>query len=244
MRAGPEQPFRFVECGRLFGAILVAVTLVFRPAPASGQWTQGSAGNGWVKTTMLWQRTPTRFDAAGRRRPWLGNGEANPHVMLVDLVLGLRENVDVWLEVAHLNLEFTRRNADTLSRVGLGDLRVWLRWQVARLNGGKTPLALRVGAKAPLGSSPIDAQILPLGEGQWDFEVVGELGHTFAPVPAQAFVWLGYRARLANDETFLDPGGELILYSEVNVRLTSRAAVKGAFDALFERCRGAASWRL
>ena len=96
-------------------------------------------------------------------------------------------------------------------------------------------MSLRLGAKAPVGDSPIDAQIIPLGEGQWDLEIFGEIGHSFWPFPAYSILWLGYRARFENTETLKDPGGEYVYLAEIGLQPTQETIVKATFDGLFAR---------
>ncbi len=96
-------------------------------------------------------------------------------------------------------------------------------------------MAVRVGAKAPVGSSPLDAQIIPVGDGQWDLEGFAEIGHSFWPAPAYAELWLGYRARFENSEKRKDPGGEYVFLAEVGVNPTARTLLKATVDGFWGR---------
>ena len=90
------------------------------------------------------------------------------------------------------SLEVTRSNDRHLTQVqvsshggvhrsekGIGDANVWLRVAPVKYLGIDFPCALRGGVKLPIGSAPIDAEIIPLSEGQTDWEMLEEVGHSF-----------------------------------------------------------------
>ncbi len=214
-------------------AVFIAVTSTFARSVAA-QWTQGGAGRFWVKSALFWQRTDEEFDLTGTRRQRIDLGEANSWAVFTDIIVGLHPRVDLWLQIPFLDLRFTNV-AEDLRSTGFGDLRGWIRWQPIALNRGATPLALRAGAKAPLGPSPLDVTIIPLGEGQWDLEVFGEVGHSFWPVPAYAELWLGYRARFENETLRKDPGGEFVFLAELGGNPLSGTLLKVTADGMVGR---------
>lgn len=211
-----------------FTNALVLGALCLMPATASAQWAQGAPGKVWVKSAVFLQKTGTRFGTLGNKEPWLGNGESDARALFTDIIVGLRSDLDLWLQIPFFDLRF-EDTAQDLQSVGFGDIRGWLRWQFASI-GGTTPLALRVGAKAPIGDSPLDAQIIPVGEGQWDLEAFAEIGHSFWPVPAYAELWLGYRARFENKKEVRDPGGEYVFLAEAGVNPTPNILLKTTID--------------
>ncbi len=81
----------------------------------------------------------------------------------------------------------------------------------------------------------LDVTIVPLGEGQWDLEIFGEIGHSFWPAPVYAELWLGYRERLANTTTFKDPGAEYVFLAESGVNPSSRTLLKATLDGFAGR---------
>ena len=208
---------------------LALAGLLVVPTPAAAQWTQGGPGRLWVKSALFVQKTSDRYTAIGRREPYFTNGEADSKALFTEFILGLRPDLDLWVQVPYFDLTF-RDDVQTLSKTGVGDVRAWLRWNVTKLNGGSTPITIRAGAKAPLGDSPIDAQLIPLGEGQWDIEAFGEIGHSFWPVPAYAIAWLGYRVRFENTEQFNDPGNEFVFLGEAGINPTPWTFVKATID--------------
>jgi hypothetical protein len=208
---------------------LVLAGLVALPHSLSAQWTQGAAGKIWVKSALFIQNTDERYTAIGEREPYFAEGVAESKALYTDFILGLHPKLDFWLQVPYFDLTFTDL-VQTLSETGIGDVRAWLRWNPIQLFGGRTPISIRAGAKAPVGESPIDAQIIPLGEGQWDLEGFGEIGHSFWPVPAYAILWLGYRVRFENTEQFNDPGNEFVFLVEAGGNPIPGTFVKTTLD--------------
>jgi hypothetical protein len=218
---------------RVVLVVLLTGTGFLHASPAWAQWTQGKAGKVWLKSAMFWQRTGQEFDAVGNRRERIDQGTSNSRAIFTDVIVGLHPRLDLWLQIPFLDLAFSSPAEDLHSR-GFGDVRAWLRWQPVQL-GASTPLALRVGAKAPLGFSPLDVTIVPLGEGQWDLEVFGEIGHSFWPAPIYAELWAGYRARFANATTLKDPGGEYVFLLEGGVNPSTRTLLKATLDGFAGR---------
>lgn len=210
--------------------LVVAVSLTtIVTQPACGQWTQGGWGGVWIKSALFWQETDNEFGPAGERRQRIDLGTSRSRAIFTDIMIGLHRTVDLWIQVPYLDLQFTTA-AEDLRSTGFGDLRTWIRWQPLNLGGGSTPIAMRVGAKAPLGFAPLDVTVVPLGEGQWDLELFGEVGHSFWPVPAYAELWLGYRIRTANQTTQKDPGNEYVFLAEIGANPTAGTLVKATFD--------------
>jgi hypothetical protein len=223
----------FTAVARITCVTIVLLTAV--ATAASAQWAQGKAGRVWAKTAVFLQQTDEQFGPAGDRQVWLGNGESDARALFTDVIVGLHPRIDFWLQVPLYDLRFDRPSIGEIKTTGVGDIRAWLRWQFASLMGGSTPVALRVGAKAPVGDSPLNAEIIPVGEGQWDVEAVAEIGHSFWPVPVYAELWLGYRARFANTEKDIDPGGEYLYLAEAGVQPTQRTLLKVTVDGLVGR---------
>jgi hypothetical protein len=197
--------------------------------PAEAQWTRGGAGRAWVKTAAFWQRTEQRFNELGERNDWFGAGRSDARALFTDVIVGIHPRLDIWVQAPYFDLRFDN-SADSLRTTGFGDLRAWLRWNFATLGNGSTPMSLRLGAKAPIGSSPLDAQIIPVGDGQWDLETFAEVGHSFWPFPAYGEIWLGYRLRSRDDEKLKDPGDEIVFLAEFGVNPSGGTLLKATFD--------------
>lgn len=211
----------------------IALLTALGVQPAAAQWTQGRAGRVWVKVAGFFQQTDEKFGAFGEREPWINNGESNSRAIFTDIIVGVHPSVDVWVQVPYFDLRFDRPSVNEISSTGVGDIRGWVRWNFLSLGNGSTPLAVRIGAKAPVGHSPLDGEIVPLGEGQWDFEMFGEIGHSFWPAPVYAEVWLGYRQRFERadpDKPQKNPGEEIVYLVEAGVQPTPDALVKLTVD--------------
>ena len=222
----PQQTMR-TTTGVVTGLLMLCV------APVDAQWTQGT-GKVWFKSALFVQQTTERFDVLGNTQEWFANGESDARAVFTDVIVGLHPKLDLWVQIPYFDLRF-RDDVQELDKTGLGDVRAWLRWQPFTFHDGQTPVTVRFGAKAPIGESPIDAQIIPLGEGQWDLEGFVEVGHSFWPAPAYAQVWLGYRARFANNERLSDPGGEYVYLAEAGVQPFSALLLKATLDGFFGR---------
>jgi hypothetical protein len=186
-------------------------------------------GRVWVKSAAFWQRTEQRFDETGDRTDWVGSGRSDARAIITDVILGLHPKLDLWVQIPYFDLRFDNP-ADSLRTTGFGDIRAWLRWNFLNIGNGSTPVSLRVGAKAPIGSSPLDARIIPVGDGQWDLETFGEIGHSFWPFPAYGELWLGYRFRFKDNEKLKDPGDELVFLAEFGINPTNRTLLKTTLD--------------
>ena len=73
----------------------------------------------------------------------------------------------------------------------------------------------RFTAKVPVVDFPIDAEVIPVGEGQWDYEAWLEAGASFWPIPAYGVLWRGHRWRATNNEATRDPGDEYAFLAEL-----------------------------
>jgi hypothetical protein len=91
----------------------------------------------------------------------------------------------------------------------------------------------RFTAKVPVVDFPIDAEVIPVGEGQWDYEAWLEAGASFWPIPAYGVLWLGHRWRATNNATTRDPGDEYAFLAELGGTLKGSLGGKVVIDAIF-----------
>ncbi len=193
----------------LFCLPLVAI-FWFATDSAFAQWIE-KPGSGWIQAAVYRHETSTLFDETGSRRGIFSDGHAETTSLFVTVAGGLYRGVDAWfqLPVHHLIFE---DNLDRRIRTGVGDPRIYLRAGPELFGLRAVPVAVRAGVKLVGGDFPVDAEIIPLGEGQRDWEMMLEAGFSFYPIPAYMMGWIGYRWRETNDEAAWKPGDETFAY--------------------------------
>ena len=163
-------------------------------------------GSGWLQVSLYRQQADESFNHLGDRQPFLANGQFDTRSVFVTAAVGLTRGLELWAQLPVHNL-----NANSAGEVntttGVGDIRVAGRVG-SEFFGLGIPLALRAGAKIPGSDFPVDATVLPLTEGQLDFETSLESSGTLGSLPLYVAGWLGYRWRTENKEAARKPGDE------------------------------------
>ncbi len=182
------------------------------PVAASAQWVE-PPGNGWIQISLYHHDTMQRFDVDRKIAPLFNEAAHSITTSLfVTAVVGLYRGLDVWGQVPVHRLQFNDVAASRQS-FGLGDPRIHLRIGPSLFGLDlPVPIAVRGGVKWPVGDFPVDAEIVPLTEGQPDWELMLELGHSFYPWPLYASGWIGYRWRTTNHDIDRKPGNERFGY--------------------------------
>lgn len=195
--------------GELLTAALVIVTLSGGATEAGAQWVE-PPGRGWLDVSVFHLDTREAFHSDGDIKAFdpFTQAHAVSTSTFATVAMGLFPGVDAWVQVPYQRLRFDDLGGDRL-RTGIGDTRFYLRVQPGRYFGSGFPLAIRGGAKVPVGDFAVDAELIPLGDGQRDWELVLELGHSFHPVPAYVSAWIGRRWREENLESRRDFGDEV-----------------------------------
>lgn len=213
------------------GAVLLcALTSLLGVQEAYGQWIE-APGSGWVQADLYHQDTRRLFGSEGDTQPIFADGHAVTTSLYVTAAAGLVVGLDAWAQLPFHRLVFEDAAARR-ERAGIGDPRFFLRAGPSLVGvQSPVPVALRVGVKLPGGDFPVDAEVIPLGEGQRDWELLLEIGHAFGRRPLYAGGWVGYRWRETNEETARDPGDERFAYAAIGGRLvrdfTWKLAVEG-----------------
>lgn len=190
----------------MFLVILWLLLIVFSPSPAHGQWVV-EPGAGWVDMTLFHQDTEERFDHRGEREDIFADGRTVSTSLFLTASVGVVRGVDAWAEVPVHRLRFQDVAGDRKSS-GPGDVRLFVRAGPEAVGLPAIPVTLRVGSKLPVGDFDVDAEIIPLGEGQTDWEVMVEAGLADSDGNLHTSGWFGRRFRLENEETLRDPGDE------------------------------------
>jgi hypothetical protein len=193
--------------GRLAGLLLLLPLLAI-PCPGAAQWVNGP-GEGWVDFTVYLQDTRETYELDGVRRDIFADGRARTLSTFLTASLGLIRGLDAWVQIPFHRLRFDDAGGERLSS-GLGDPRLHVRIDPTFLRAPELPLpvALRGGVKLDGGDFDVDAEIIPLGEGQRDWELLLEVGQSFHPRPLWASGWIGHRWREENVVAARNPGNE------------------------------------
>ncbi len=158
--------------------------------------------------------TRKRFDEQRNVEPLFNeDGRSITTSLILTGVVGVYKGIDVWGQLPVHRLSFNDIAAERES-FGLGDPRFHVRIGPSLFGiSSPVPIALRAGVKFAIGDFPIDSEIVPLTEGQRDWEVLVEVGHSFYPSPLYAVAWTGYRWREKNEDIERKPGDEFFAYA-------------------------------
>lgn len=194
--------------------VFLGVTVLLAPmSPLHGQWVN-APGDGWIDFSTFYHDTRESYDHTGDRKEIFAAGHARTLSAFMTLSAGLYRGVDVWAQVPVHHLRFDDLARDRTS-TGLGDPKFFLRVGPELLGGPAFPIALRGGVKLAGGDFDVDAEIIPLGEGQRDYELMLELGHSLHPRSIWLAGWVGHRWRNPNLEARRRPGNEWFWYASV-----------------------------
>lgn len=223
------RPATPTEPRRLWLLAAVALTLPADPAPALGtQWVE-PPGTGWLDVRHYHHDTREEFGPDGERQEFFARGHAITRSTYLTLAAGVVRGVDVWAQLPFHIFSFDD-TAGERDRAGFGDPRLYLRAGPSLFGVSTFPIAVRGGVKLPVAEFPVDAEIIPLTEGQVDWELYLELGWSFHPVPVYGMGWVGHRWREAKG-VIRDPGDERLAYvafgGDIGSRLTWKLAGEG-----------------
>ena len=120
---------------------------------------------------------------------------------------------------------------------GLSDLRGYAKFKL--LDQSQLVGTLKLGFKTPIGEYRPVPEALSVTDGQWDFEVVGQIGRSFWPIPVYTNFDLGYRMRGEYKDTdgvepdrSYTPGPELVFNAEAGYSPMDRLLVALKFEGL------------
>lgn len=184
--------------------ILVATATV--SSRASAQWVE-PPGQGWASLTVYHQDTRSIFLPDGTRDSFVLRGHAVASSAYFTADLGLLPGVDTWLQFSFQRLVFEDQVGKATS-TGAGDSRFYLRASPLVWFGSQLPFAIRAGVKLPVQDIDVGQELIPLGDGQRDWELIVELGRSLYPRPLYLMGWLGYRWREAVEQPMRDFGDE------------------------------------
>ena len=164
-------------------------------------------GGRWLQLSAYGQRATRFFDPNGNRQPFLAGSEFDTRSLFLTGAIGVRSGFELWAQVPVHDLDVESAGGDSRAS-GFGDVRIATRLG-SELVGLDLPISLRLGAKIPGSDFPVDATVLPLTEGQIDWEVSLESGLRLRDSSTFIVGWIGYRWREENEEAAREPGDEL-----------------------------------
>lgn len=219
-----------------FSVLTAVIVLVCCHQLFAGAWTLNQ-GKLRVKTSFFLQNTSDRYASQilfcgnrrcnnGERIPYFFDGEVESNAIYIDVWYGLTDRIELQFQAPFFDIAFRDDvNPDRPSTQDIGDIRFGVRY---RIPFDPVVTSIRIGAKAPTGFFNKDAEVVPVGDGQWDLELKADLGRSFWPVPLYANVNLGYRIRFEPDiETSnLAPGNELTFGAEMGYSLLDNLLLK------------------
>lgn len=226
--------------------LLILLAGLFESAFA-GAWTL-KKGDLRVKQSVFYQKTDERYYSritpcpldedcsnftGGERIKFDFEGESKSTAIYLDLTYGLLNNLELNAQIPYFDIMFTNLgNPDRPANTGIGDIRFGAKYKFLQ---NPVVAALKINAKAPTGFFNKDAEAVPIGDGQWDLEFVGQLGKSLWPLPGYLNVDAGYRIRFAPDPktTTREPGNEFFFRAEAGFDILKPLLVKVAVNGLY-----------
>ncbi len=165
-------------------------------------------GAGWVQLSVYGQHASERYEDDGSREPFTVTGaEFHTRSLFLTAAVGVLPGLEIWGQVPGHRLTVSGSSTLGGGSTGVGDLRAAVRVS-PELFGVDLPMAVRAGAKTPASDFDVDPTVIPLSEGQNDFEVSVESGSSLGSLPLYVFGWIGYRWRSQNAAVAFEPGDE------------------------------------
>jgi len=222
--------------------ILILVTLSTQLF--AGAWTL-KRGDLWVKTSFYYQKTKDRYFGGlspacplarnrncknGERVRFVLNGESKIKAVFLDLSYGLLDELQLNVQIPYYDLEFDDFGGDR-NTTDIGDIRFGAQY---RLIANPFVSSVKIEAKAPTGFFNRDAEVVPIGDDQWDLELMARFGKSLWPIPVYANLDVGYRFRFKPaDDTIREPGNEFIFRAEAGYNVLKTLQVKAGLNGLY-----------
>ena len=220
-------------------------SLVLTTNSYAGAWTL-KRDQLLVKTSFLYQKTQDRYysrntpcplghvcTSSGQRVPFPFNGESQVTAVYIDFNYGLTDGLELRVQIPYFAIEFKDlANSERPKSTAVGDIRFGARY---RFLTNPFVSTLRVEAKAPTGFFNKDSEVVPIGDGQWDLEFMGQFGRSLWPVPAYVNLDVGYRLRFAPDiaTSTIEPGNEFFFRGEGGYNVLKNLLLKVALTGLY-----------
>lgn len=245
--ASLRESFDFLCKESIFLGLLVSLLFALSGSTFAGAWTLPKKRL-WLKSAVFYQTADHRFcteldalspafreagcTAAGHRAPFdpFIGGESEALAIFTEARYGVIDWLEVGVQVPFYSLQFTNlANPRRPRSNNIGDVRFFTK---LRLLQQPFVASLTVGAKSPTGKFTVDAEAVNVSEGQWDFEILGEVSRSLWPLRGYVSLGAGYRVRTENDAFEHTMGDELMAHAEIGYEPVSRLMIKGTLDWL------------
>ncbi|MEX0692035.1 MAG: hypothetical protein WD043_09365 [Gemmatimonadales bacterium] len=164
-------------------------------------------GTGWVQLSLYAQRSSEFFNTVGARQAFLSDGAVRTRSTFVTAAVGITWGLELWAQAPVHDVRFADQTG-AREAAGLGDPRVAVRISPELITTRHIPVALRAGVKFPGRTFPVDATLIPLGEGQRDWEVSLQSSAVITGSSVYVLGWAGHRWRERNAAIDRKPGNE------------------------------------
>jgi hypothetical protein len=217
-------------------------------------------GGGWtldegvlrVKTYFAGMRTNERFASAnlicdgrvcrnGERAPFFFEGRYTSYATFLGGRYGITDRIEVSALLPYYYVRYTDLvDPDRPPTTDIGDVLINARYQ---LKEGSLSGSVKAQVKAPTGFFNKDAEVVPVGDGQWDLTLSGQAGLSLDPWPAYLTLDLGYKFRFDPPRGLTDraPGDEFVFRFEGGYEaaegLYLKASINGLLGQEWQRLR-------
>ncbi len=233
---------KFTPCA--IPLFITALTVLLAQMAAAGAWTL-EQGQMWSKVTVMSQSTEQHYDADGEAVDMPADARYESSQVYFDIRYGVTDQIDLGLQIPYLSNKFVDKDESNdvatpppalETESGIGDIRGFAK--INLVNSADLVGTLKLGFKAPMGDYREVPEALSITGGQWDFDVVAQLGRSFYPVPVYANVDLGYRWRGEytdsdpNPDRSYTPGAEFVLNAEAGYSPMDKLLVALKYESI------------
>ncbi len=212
------------------------------PAMANaGAWTLPQ-GQLWTKVSYFsqaadeWYIANAEFSGEegwfqpGDRRPYRFDGEYDSQAVFFEAYFGVSDRLDLGVQVPFFDQEFADATRDDPpADSGFSDIRLFTKFNLFQK---PVVFTAKAGVKLATGDFLNEDGLIPVGEGQRDYEFAAQIGRSFWPLPLYANLDAGYRIRTRNDEIERDPGDEWFFNGEVGYNLTPKLLIATKLEGM------------
>ncbi len=212
-------------------------------ASYGGAWTLDT-NSLTFKTSFFYQTADSRFSSTnfqcglfpcqnGERQNFFFNGKSQSSGIFLDISYGINKRLDAKIQLPYYIISFVDDvDPNRATTSSFGDIRASIRYNVLKKPFIQT---FMVEGKAPTGFFNKDAEVVPVGDGQWDLSVISQTSKSLYPLLAYINLDLGYKYRFKPnvDVTNFAPGNEFLYSLEIGVKLFSEFWLKNSINGWY-----------